>query len=663
MGQSCSANLDGNATTLKEPGSQSSSSNCGITSRQRPVAANGRGSLPTPGDREDIASSGPDPLVPISVAGLAIYQGGKSSSQNGAKSGRSRGSEWRSWYVLGRELGHGISATVYEAEAFAAAADFDVAGARSSGSGSGGGLLCGVGISRQVSVCGAAFAPPCLPKFRRRVALKRFKKLHSRSFQTELRALSKVGVHPNVVRLLESYEDCGGEDVLVLEFCDGATVFELFAGSRRKRKPLPEVLVTRCIRQLLLALEHLIACGVDHQDVKPENMMLYNVSIEEQRAELKLGDFGWARTRPGKPDPAFADGAGSLWYAPPELNPPMQVKEDYPPLGTSDMWSVGVVVYLLLVGHNPFHRAQKMKSSKAIEAEVLRLVDQGSFDTSSAGWLDLSDEARDFVSSMLQTEPAKRLTPSDALRHPYLVKQTAQSSQEASPQPPWRWLDREELWSQLDGLQRLGWVAVARAISEPELRREAVASASKAVKTASAKCSNGHSQEMYLWQLARELGTSPAITWLHNQAAWTEVLRLAFRYLDVDNDGLLSPKDLIVHLVVEDPAALDDVKSEPWLAANLWVSRWARNPDSMSVAPEKEAAGLTPANFRSALLASHRNGSAVFDEDVTEDLEDGDNEDWADIPGLTPSRRAARGHRGRFRDEAVCGAWGPEAPL
>ena len=58
------------------------------------------------------------------------------------------------------------------------------------------------------------------------------------------------------------------------------------------------MLVARLLRQLLLALQHVTACGVEHQDVKPENMLLYGVSLEEQRAELKLGDFGWAVAQP-----------------------------------------------------------------------------------------------------------------------------------------------------------------------------------------------------------------------------------------------------------------------------------------------------------------------------------------------------------------------------
>jgi serine/threonine protein kinase len=168
--------------------------------------------------------------------------------------------------------------------------------------------------------------------------------------------------------LLQSFEGLGGEDALVLEYCNGSTVYELYA-REHPNGGLSERLIARLVRQLLLALEHLCSCGVEHQDVKPENMMLYDVSLPANTAELKLGDFGWAaiihpNSGANKPPPT---GAGSLWYAPPELNPPVAGiprAEDpaiaTPSVGRCDMWSVGVVTYLLTVGHNPFNAALRL---------------------------------------------------------------------------------------------------------------------------------------------------------------------------------------------------------------------------------------------------------------------------------------------------------------
>ncbi|CAE8628357.1 unnamed protein product, partial [Polarella glacialis] len=138
--------------------------------------------------------------------------------------------------------------------------------------------------------------------------------------------------------------------------------------------------------------------------------------------------------------------------------------------GTSDMWSVGVVAYLLLVGHNPFRAAQKLREGKAVEAEVVRLVARGRHDVSSPGWLALPEDARQFIGALLKVWADARLSATEALRHPFLTKRLARCPELASLDPSWR----RQSWSHLSGLQRLAWGAVARAVAEPELSPELV---------------------------------------------------------------------------------------------------------------------------------------------------------------------------------------------
>merc|ERR1719447_1211013 len=110
--------------------------------------------------------------------------------------------------------------------------------------------------------------------------------------------------------------------------------------------------------------------------------MLHDVCVANGQAELKLGDFGWASvTSPGcgnAKNKIPASGAGSLWYAPPELNPPVAgappVSRSKATCGRSDTWSAGVVLYLLLVGHNPFNVALKEPNPEAVDEAVLKLV-------------------------------------------------------------------------------------------------------------------------------------------------------------------------------------------------------------------------------------------------------------------------------------------------
>lgn len=441
------------------------------------------------------------------------------------------------------------------------------------------------------------------PSRGRRVALKRFKKTGSRSFQTERAALMRVGVHPHVLRYLESFEasEGGGEDVLVLEYCDGGSVFDLWASeSHMKGRALPELLVCRLVNQLLSALQHVAACNVEHQDVKPENMLVYSLCLEEQRAELKLGDFGWAKAmaEPGQGGHLNvelpADGAGSLWYAPPELNPPVPLSGGLTGpspgqmwvVGRSDMWSVGVVVYLLLVGQNPFSAAMRLKrdGSKAVEQRVLQLVAAADFDRQQPRWLGLAEEVRDFVTCLLQVSPAMRLPASEAMKHPFLTRRLHSI---VRPESALRTATREDTWNSLDGLQRLGWAAVARAVAEPELCCELVDAAGVVCKASVSQLGLTGSipsirREAYVWQLARELAAAPVRARLRDTGAWSEVLRLAFCYLDVDCDGMVTPSDLLHHLEAQSASA----------AAQLWVARWGR--------PH----GITLSCFRSALVAS-----------------------------------------------------------
>jgi len=584
---------------------------------------------------EGACSSGSVRALPVqpsgSVCSVAISSEAFVLSQHHGSDDKNRRVGWRSFYAQGRELGRGVSAAVFESEARAV----ETSGKH------------GCGLPLAAAICGGNASLPCLPSTRRRVAIKRFKKLNSKSFQTEKAALVRVGVHPNVVRLLESYEDSNGEGVLILEYCDGLTVFEAHMEARKRGENLSELLVARLLRQILLALEHIDACGVEHQDVKPENLLLHTVSFAEQQAEVKLADFGWAQmttpTKAGRPltDRAFpaeapADGAGSLWYAPPELNPPVELEpggltsRGHRSPGKADMWSMGVVAYVLLVGHNPFGVALGQTDRAAVESQVLRLVAQGRFDTESAQWRALAPDARDFIMALLRVAANTRLTAKDALQHPFLRRCLARCTEAH------RWEQElkfrcEDGWSLLDGFQHLSWLAVARAVAEPELSREVI----QAAVYSSRRGALG--SQAYLWSLARELSIAPPGCWLKCRAAWPEVLRLAFSYLDVDGDGSLCVQDLASHLALgsEDPTD----RMNAYVAATTWVRSWARDPGRLlevENAHWPQHGGLSPEDFRAALLAIPPEEVGLLgSEDGRHDSEDiHDYTTWGDQFGM-----------------------------
>jgi len=510
--------------------------------------------------------------------------------------------DWRCWYTLRDQqlLGEGASARVFEAEAHTAKLEPpSLPGA--------GKFTLMSGMFGMLGSCGQCHIAKKKSETEQRrkgrlVAIKKYKRPGTDTFQKELAALLCAGVHPNILRLLESFESDNGEDVLVLEHCDGLTVFKMWA--RNRRHGLPEGLIVDLMRQLLLALRHLHSAGIEHRDVKPENMMLYDVSYTGARAKLKLGDFGWAEVLRSDDGEALTtvtgssgDCAGTLEYAAPELNPPVwdaPVERSLPrPLGSSDLWSTGVVTYLLLVGNNPFH------ASRNSGDKVCNLVAHGHYDEKSPLWLCLCQEMKDFVASLLKVDPTKRLSAAEALNHAWFKdvnKLEATQLPKLVFEPNSQMLDRQLIWNAFDGLQQLGWFAVARALAENDLERQVISAALHGVK----KVSKGSEEaSTYLLSLAKELGTSSIDRWLQKTSTWNEIFPLAFRYLDVDCDGVLSSDDLAAHTTTATSRTTDNKN-----VTASWVSKWRGQLDDGVASFETKDVGLSISDLSAALVAN-----------------------------------------------------------
>jgi len=481
-----------------------------------------------------------EPEVGLTASKFAVCRNGSHSSGNGPAASR-----WSNRYTLGRELGAGQTAVVFEAWATPS------------------------GIDEQTGEPGPQ---PEDDNPGRRVALKRFSRAGTSMFRQEVRALKAVDVHPNVMRLLESYEGGEDEDVLILEYCEGGDVYELYAANNGCG--MLEAFVAQLLRQLLSALKHLTKCYVEHRDVKPENLLLYGPS-DRMYPCLKLADFGWAVVNPpnSKPPVVPAEGVGSLWYAPPELNPPVKGMEELSraaPIGRSDMWSVGVIAYLLLVGHSPFNLALRSSDSSATEKEVIRLAAFGEINTSARVWPRLSPQAQSFITALVRPNASKRPLPAEALNHPFIL-QNCKDLKEDIPVQLDVVTDRERqlAWASMDGFQRLCWLAIARAVSEPELL-EARTSRSftfhsfgqgEGSNLASASLTTG-----YLEYLASELVVVAVPSWFQSQVGWADVMYLAYSYLDTDCDNVLSVNDLRAHVNNADKERVQN-----------WIPKWQRS--------------------------------------------------------------------------------------
>ncbi|XP_059646056.1 CDPK-related kinase 1-like [Cornus florida] len=209
-----------------------------------------------------------------------------------------------------------------------------------------------------------------------------------------LRALTK---HKSLVQFYDAYEDDGNVYV-VMELCKGGELLDriLNRGGKYLEEDAKVVMV-----QILSVAAYCHLQGVVHRDLKPENFLFIS---KDEHSPLKAIDFGLSDYV--KPDERLNDIVGSAYYVAPEV-----LHRSY---GTeADMWSIGVIAYILLCGSRPFWA----RTESGIFRAVLKA--DPSFD--EVPWPSLSSDAIDFVKRLLNKDYRKRLTAAQALSHPWLA--------------------------------------------------------------------------------------------------------------------------------------------------------------------------------------------------------------------------------------------------
>ncbi|XP_073104598.1 calcium/calmodulin-dependent serine/threonine-protein kinase 1 isoform X2 [Elaeis guineensis] len=212
----------------------------------------------------------------------------------------------------------------------------------------------------------------------------------------EVRILSSLTGHKNLVRFYDAHED---EDnvYIVMELCKGGELLDriLSRGGKYSEEDAKAVMV-----QILNVVSFCHLQGVVHRDLKPENFLF---SSKDEKATLKAIDFGLSDfVNPGE---RLNDIVGSAYYVAPEV-----LHRSY---GTeADMWSIGVIAYILLCGSRPFWART--------ESGIFRAVLKAEPSFEEAPWPSLSAEAKDFVKRLLNKDYRKRMTASQALSHPWI---------------------------------------------------------------------------------------------------------------------------------------------------------------------------------------------------------------------------------------------------
>ncbi|OIV89178.1 hypothetical protein TanjilG_25399 [Lupinus angustifolius] len=211
----------------------------------------------------------------------------------------------------------------------------------------------------------------------------------------EVAILSTLPEHPNVVKLKATFEDNKNVHI-VMELCEGGELFDRIVA----RGHYSERAAAGVVRSVAEVVRMCHANGVMHRDLKPENFLFAN---KNENSPLKAIDFGLSVFF--KPGERFSEIVGSPYYMAPEV-----LKRNYGP--EIDVWSAGVILYILLCGVPPFWE----ETEQGVALAILR----GVIDFKREPWPQISDCAKSLVQQMLEQDPKKRLTAEQVLEHPWL---------------------------------------------------------------------------------------------------------------------------------------------------------------------------------------------------------------------------------------------------
>lgn len=211
----------------------------------------------------------------------------------------------------------------------------------------------------------------------------------------EVQIMHHLTGQPNIVELIGAFEDKQSVH-LVMELCAGGELFDRIIAKGH----YTERAAASLLRTIVQIVHTCHSMGVIHRDLKPENFLLLS---KDENSPLKATDFGLSVFY--KQGDQFKDIVGSAYYIAPDV-----LKRKYGP--EVDIWSVGVMLYILLCGVPPFWA----ESENGIFNAILR----GHVDFSSDPWPSISPSAKDLVRRMLNSDPKQRITAYEVLNHPWI---------------------------------------------------------------------------------------------------------------------------------------------------------------------------------------------------------------------------------------------------
>lgn len=216
------------------------------------------------------------------------------------------------------------------------------------------------------------------------------------SLRSEVQILLKLR-HPNIVQAFDFFEETQ-QFYVILEYIDGGELFDRIV----KKTFYNEKEARDLVQIVLTAIKYLHDQNIVHRDLKPENLLLTSKSDD---ANIKIADFGFATKVDGL---SLTAQLGTPGYIAPEI----LCKKPYgKPV---DMWSFGVILYILLGGYPPFHDENQKR--------LFNKIRNGDYQFHPEYWGGVSEEAKDLIRGLLTVDMKRRLTVDQALAHPWLQR-------------------------------------------------------------------------------------------------------------------------------------------------------------------------------------------------------------------------------------------------
>ena len=223
--------------------------------------------------------------------------------------------------------------------------------------------------------------------------IKKQKSQDSARMYLEVEILKKL-VHPNIMQIFEFYED-KKNFYIITEFCEGGELFDKIV----EKGSFSEAEAAGVMKQLLSAVNYIHSNSIVHRDLKPENILL---DTKKQNI-IKIIDWGTARFY--EKNKKMNRISGTPYYIAPEV-----LNEKYDE--KCDVWSCGVIMYILLCGYPPFNAET--------DQEILNKIKLGKFTFPDEEWENVSTEAKDLIVNMLAYNSSDRFSASSCLSHKWL---------------------------------------------------------------------------------------------------------------------------------------------------------------------------------------------------------------------------------------------------